>query len=64
MDASCEKCRSVRVVAIFVLRDLCGENWRDNFKPQALRKEAVDRLAERGCPACHAGLPTTPKRIS
>lgn len=29
----CERCRSVRVVLVTVIRELFGENWRDAFKP-------------------------------
>lgn len=29
----CTKCRSVRVVLIRIVRDMFGENWRDNFTP-------------------------------
>ncbi len=30
----CERCRSVRVVLISVVRNLFGDNWRDNFTPE------------------------------
>lgn len=29
----CAKCRSVRVVLVSVVRDVFGDNWRDNFAP-------------------------------
>ncbi len=27
----CKKCGSVRVVLVSVVRELCGEDWRNNF---------------------------------
>lgn len=30
----CEHCRSVRVVLISVIRNLFGDNWRENFAPE------------------------------
>jgi len=47
----CAKCRSVRVVLVSVVRDMFGEDWRDNFAPVAKRhvdKQAADYHATRG----------------